>query len=236
MARVSLNHITKENVKALMLGGLSLAQPGPALACKYFSHKVVLFPCMNYSSEALNYLENEFHFHDDDVFNITYPKSGTHWMLEILSLLHRDRDPGWGRSVRNWDRAPWIDNHSGLKDALKYPSPRLLSSHLPAQLFPKSLQCSKAKIICTLRCPKDVLVSLYHFYKPLRTFELPESLDSFLEDFLSGNVPIGSWFDHVTGWMGLRDSENFFAITYKELQQDGQGSMREFCVTMASAP
>uniref|UniRef100_A0A8C0GIC6 Sulfotransferase n=1 Tax=Chelonoidis abingdonii TaxID=106734 RepID=A0A8C0GIC6_CHEAB len=153
---------------------------------------------------------------------LTLSSLGTNWMLEILSLIRSDGDPGWVRSVLNWDRAPWVENGPGLEAALKYPPPRLLCSHLPIQLFPKSLQRSKAKIIYTLRCPKDVVVSLYHFSKLLRVFRDPGSLDSFLEDFLSGNVMYGSWFDHVTGWMRLKGNENFFSITYQELQQVGK--------------
>uniref|UniRef100_A0A452GRA2 Sulfotransferase n=1 Tax=Gopherus agassizii TaxID=38772 RepID=A0A452GRA2_9SAUR len=160
---------------------------------------------------------------------LTLSSLGTNWMREILSLIHSDGDPGWVRSVLNWDRAPWVESRPGLEAALKYPPPRLLCSHLPVQLFPKSLQRSKAKIIYTLRCPKDVLVSLYHFSKLVRYFRDPGSLDSFLEDFLSGNVMYGSWFDHVTGWMGLKGNENFFSITYEELQQDLQGSVRRIC-------
>nr|XP_006114832.1 sulfotransferase family cytosolic 2B member 1-like isoform X1 [Pelodiscus sinensis]XP_014424881.1 sulfotransferase family cytosolic 2B member 1-like isoform X1 [Pelodiscus sinensis] len=196
---------------------------------EYFTHKGVLFSSPDYSPEELSYVENEFQVRDDDVFNVTYPKSGTNWMLEILSLIRCDGDPGWVRSVLSWDRAPWVEHYLGLEAALKYPSPRLLCSHLPVQLFPKSLKCSKAKIIYTLRCPKDVLVSLYHFSKVLRIFKTPESLDSFLEDFLSGNIVYGSWFDHVTGWLGLKGSKNFFSITYEELQQDPQGSVRRIC-------
>ncbi|XP_065430613.1 sulfotransferase 2B1-like [Chrysemys picta bellii] len=199
------------------------------MAREYFTHKGVLFPCLDYSPEKLSYVENEFQVRDDDIFNITYPKSGTNWMLEILSLIRCDGDPGWVRSVVNWERAPWVENRTGLEAALKYPPPRLLSSHLPVQLFPKSLQRSKAKIIYTLRCPKDVLVSLYHFSKLLCLFKDPGSLDSFLEDFLSGNVAYSSWFDHVTGWMGLTGNENFFSITYEELQQDLRGSVRRIC-------
>uniref|UniRef100_K7GEV5 Sulfotransferase n=1 Tax=Pelodiscus sinensis TaxID=13735 RepID=K7GEV5_PELSI len=200
-----------------------------AMACEYFSHSGVLFPSRDYSSEALSYLENEFQVRDDDIFSITYPKSGTNWMLEILSLIRCDGDPGWVRSVLSWHRVPWIESHEGLEAALKYPSPRLLCSHLPIQFFPKSLQGSKAKIIYTLRCPKDVLVSFYHFSQVCRFLKTPESLGSFLEDFLSGNVVYGSWFDHITGWLGMKGSENFFSITYEELQQDPQGSVRRIC-------
>uniref|UniRef100_A0A8C3XQC6 Sulfotransferase n=1 Tax=Chelydra serpentina TaxID=8475 RepID=A0A8C3XQC6_CHESE len=116
---------------------------------------------------------------------LTLSSPGTNWMREILCLIRCDGDPGWVRSVLNWDRAPWVE--SQLESALKYPAPRLLCSHLPVQLFPKSLQGSKAKVIYTLRCPKDILVSLYHFSKLTRLFKTPGSLDSFLEDFLSGN-------------------------------------------------
>uniref|UniRef100_A0A8C8SB14 Sulfotransferase n=1 Tax=Pelusios castaneus TaxID=367368 RepID=A0A8C8SB14_9SAUR len=156
---------------------------------EYFTHKGVLFPCAIYSPEILSSVENEFQLRDDDLFNITYPKSGTNWMLEILSLIRCEGDPGWVRSVPNWDRAPWVETHSGLEAALKYPPPRLLTSHLPVQLFPKSLQHSQAKvrIIYTLRCPKDVLVSYYHYSHVTKYFKTPGSLDSFLEDFLSGN-------------------------------------------------
>uniref|UniRef100_A0A8C3SB46 Sulfotransferase n=1 Tax=Chelydra serpentina TaxID=8475 RepID=A0A8C3SB46_CHESE len=116
------------------------------MADKYFTHKGVQFPSVCYSPEALSYVENEFQVRDDDIFNITYLKSGTNWILEILCLIRCDGDPGWVRSVLNLKRAPWVENHLGLQDALKYPPPRLLCSHLPIQLFPKSLQRSKAKV------------------------------------------------------------------------------------------
>ncbi|XP_074837351.1 sulfotransferase 2A1-like [Carettochelys insculpta] len=200
-----------------------------AMASEYITYKGVLFPGLLYFPEELSYLEDKFLVWDDDLFIVTSPSQGTNWMLEILSLIRCDGDPGWVLSVLNWDRAPWLESQQWLKSALKYPSPRLLCSHLPSQLFPKSLQRSKAKIIYTLRCPKDVLVSFYHFSKVLHIFKTSESLDSFLEDFLSGNVPFGSWFDHIIGWMGLKGSENFFSITYEELQQDLAGSVRRIC-------
>uniref|UniRef100_A0A452HS11 Sulfotransferase n=1 Tax=Gopherus agassizii TaxID=38772 RepID=A0A452HS11_9SAUR len=160
---------------------------------------------------------------------LTLSSLGTNWMLEILSLIRSDGDPGWVCSVLNWDRVPWVEYGPGLEAARKYPPPRLLCFHLPVQLFPKSLQRSKAKIIYTLRCPKDVVVSLYHFSRIVRLFKDPDSLDCFLEDFLSGNVLYGSWFHHVTGWMGLKANKNIFSITYEELQQDLQGSVRRIC-------
>ncbi|XP_014382743.2 sulfotransferase family cytosolic 2B member 1-like [Alligator sinensis] len=196
------------------------------MATEYITYKGMLFPLLDYSPETISYLQSEFQVWDDDVFNVTYPKSGTNWMLEILSLIRCDGDPSWTRSVLNWDRAPWIESNNGLEVALKYPPPRLLSSHMPLQFFPRSFQGSRAKVIYTLRSPKDVVTSYYHFTHIMHAFKDHGPLDAFLQDFLSGNVPYGSWFDHVAGWLGLRGQDNFFYITYEELQQDLRGSIQ----------
>ncbi|XP_060114554.1 sulfotransferase 2B1-like isoform X2 [Heteronotia binoei] len=196
---------------------------------EYLSHKGVLFPTFGYSEEGLSYVENEFQILDDDIINVTYPKSGTNWMSQILSLIHRSGDPTWVNSVPVWERVPWIETDSGMECALKYPPPRLLASHLPFQLFPKSFIHSKAKIIFTMRYPKDVLVSLYHFSKIMKTLKDSGTLEEFLEEFLEGNVIYSSWFDHVKGWMTLKDSDNFFLVTYEELKQDLRGSVEKIC-------
>ncbi|XP_067170394.1 sulfotransferase 2B1 [Apteryx mantelli] len=196
---------------------------------EYFQYKGISFPGLIYSPRALEAAHNDFQVLDDDVFNVTYQKSGTVWMLEILSLIRSDGDPSWCRTVPNWDRAPWFETVLGLGRAQRNPPPRLISSHLPVQLFAKSFFSSKAKVIYTVRNPKDVLVSLYHFAQIFRPYKDPGSLDQFLDKFLEGDVPFGSWFDHVRGWLQLRGRDNFFCISYEELQQDLRGSVERLC-------
>uniref|UniRef100_A0A8D0BFN0 Sulfotransferase n=1 Tax=Salvator merianae TaxID=96440 RepID=A0A8D0BFN0_SALMN len=196
---------------------------------EYFQYKGINFPQIIYSEQVLQMVEDNFQVRDDDIFNVTYQKSGTVWMLEILSLIHSNGDPSWCRTVPNWDRAPWFETVLGYKTALNNKSPRIISSHLPAQLFAKSFFRSKAKMIYTVRNPKDVLVSLYHFASMFHPFKDPGTLDQFLESFLKGDVPFGSWFDHVKGWMNLKDKENFFFITYEELKKDLRGSVVRIC-------
>ncbi|XP_031465582.1 sulfotransferase 2B1-like, partial [Phasianus colchicus] len=50
-----------------------------------------------------------------------------------------------------------------------------------------------------------------------------------LSAFCLPSVPHGSWFEHVRGWMEMKDRENFFFITYEELKQDLQSSVRRLC-------
>ncbi|XP_077193103.1 sulfotransferase 2B1-like [Paroedura picta] len=194
-----------------------------------FTYKGIPFPRAYYTEEDISYVDNEFQMLDDDVIAVTYPRSGTHWMLETLALIRRDGDPTWVLTTPLMERSPWIESSPGLKIALKYPPPRLLATHMPSQLFPKSFLQSKAKVIYVLRNPKDVAVSLYQLTKTMKAVDNHGTLEEFLEVFLKGNVAYGSWFDHVKGWMKLKDRPNFFFITYEELKQDLRGCVERIC-------
>ncbi|XP_075770425.1 uncharacterized protein LOC102460158 isoform X6 [Pelodiscus sinensis] len=52
---------------------------------------------------------------------------------------------------------------------------------------------------------------------------------------LQGQVPHGSWFDHVRGWMEMKGKDNFFFTTYEELQQDLRGSVQRLCQFLGQA-
>lgn len=67
-------------------------------------------------------------------------------MIEIVSLILKDGDPSWIRSVPIWERAPWCETIMGAFSLPGQSSPRVMSSHLPIQLFPKDFFNSKAKV------------------------------------------------------------------------------------------
>ncbi|XP_073403240.1 sulfotransferase 2B1-like [Dendrobates tinctorius] len=195
----------------------------------YLEYKGALF--LNKSTtEDLEFVENEFQVRDDDIYNITYLKSGTTWMIEILSLIQKNGDPTWSNTVPNWERVPWIEKLDyGKKLQQSEEHPRLISSHLPRHFFMKSFNGSKAKVIYTIRHPKDAAVSLYYFSIMCAVFKDPENMDSFLKEFLTGNMPYGSWFNHVKGWMELLGKDNFMFHTYEDLRKDLRGSVIKIC-------
>uniref|UniRef100_A0A670IL84 Sulfotransferase n=1 Tax=Podarcis muralis TaxID=64176 RepID=A0A670IL84_PODMU len=194
----------------------------------YFKYKGIPFSSEFFSEEKLSYVENDFQLLDDDIVNAAYPKSGTHWMAEVLSLIQSQGDPSWVQNVPLGERAPWIELDEDLKIALKNP-PRLLTTHLPFQLFPKSFLHSKAKVVYTLRDPRDAMVSVYHFIKGFKELKDLGTMEEFMESFLSGEVAYGSWFDHVKGWVEMKDRANIFFNTYEELKQDLRGSVQKIC-------
>ncbi|NXH23447.1 ST1A4 Sulfotransferase, partial [Bucco capensis] len=51
------------------------------------------------------------------------------------------------------------------------------------------ISCFSSQVIYTVRNPKDVLVSLYHFSRIFRPYKDPGSLEEFLEKFLAGDGP-----------------------------------------------
>ncbi|XP_023375943.1 sulfotransferase family cytosolic 2B member 1 [Pteropus vampyrus] len=188
------------------------------LSGEYFRYKGIPFPVGIYSPESISITENA-EVEDDDIFIITYPKSGTNWMIEILSLILKDGDPSWIHSVPIWKRAPWCETIMGAFSLSDQSSPRLMSSHLPIQLFTKAFFNSKAKVIYMGRNPRDVAVSLYHYSKIAGQLKDPGTPDQFLQNFLKGEVQFGSWFDHIKGWIRMQGKENFLFITYEELQE-----------------
>ncbi|XP_071966598.1 sulfotransferase 2B1-like isoform X2 [Engystomops pustulosus] len=157
------------------------------------------------------------------------PGEGTNWMIEILNLIKHKGDSTVSKTVPIHIRSPWYETAGSEEYISKMDSPRIISSHLPQHIFAKSFFKSKAKIIYTMRNPKDVVVSMFYFTKILNIFKPAENLQNFLEDFVQGKALYGSWFDHIKGWMQMKNDSRFFFITYEELTQDLRGSIVRIC-------
>ncbi|XP_023564348.1 bile salt sulfotransferase-like isoform X2 [Octodon degus] len=181
------------------------------------------FPSFDICYETIKDVRDNFVINDDDVFTVGYPKSGNNWVVEIICLIISKGNPKWSQSVPIWDRSPWIETDYGHKLISEAERPLLSSSHLPFQLFPKSFFSSKAKVIYIMRNPRDILVSGFHFWNSFKSNSDVTSLEQYSERFLQGNVPWGSWFEHVRGWLSMRGRENFLVLTYEEMQKESLG-------------
>ncbi|XP_024274559.2 sulfotransferase 2B1 [Oncorhynchus tshawytscha] len=185
----------------------------------------ISFPGHIHTQDSLNYALH-FQFRDRDTVIATYPKSGTTWMQEIVTLVKNRGDPQLSKTVPNWARAPWLEQHYSAKVLEATQGDRIITTHLPYNLLSSALQGSKAKVIYVARNPKDVAVSYYHFHKMAKFLPEPNSFDEFLDSFLEGSVSYGSWFDHVKGWTSQAGVlANGLYISYEEMWLDLQGSM-----------
>ncbi|KAK3562034.1 hypothetical protein QTP86_024794 [Hemibagrus guttatus] len=187
----------------------------------------ITFPGHLHTQESLLYA-TKFNFQDTDILIVTFPKSGTTWMQEIVTLVSCKGDPVKSQTQPNWARAPWIEQYY-CPDVLKASQgPRVLTTHLPYKLLAPALQGSKAKVIYVARNPKDIVVSYYYFHKMANFLKDPGPFSEFLSSFLDGTVYYGSWFDHVKGWTSnSRNIDNFLYITYEEMWEDLRGSLEK---------
>lgn len=184
----------------------------------------LFLPKETHSVDSLKFAQ-EFTF-KDDVLAVTYPKSGTIWMQEILPLILNDGDLTKIQTIPNWDRTPWLEESrlALVVDQLK--SPRALVTHFPYHLMPASFNQSKAKAIYVMRNPKDILVSFYFFHQMAGFLEDPGTFDEFLDKFLEGKLVFGKWTDHIKSWRNTNLGDRIMYITYEEMKEDLPAAVR----------
>ncbi|XP_005415173.1 PREDICTED: sulfotransferase family cytosolic 2B member 1-like [Chinchilla lanigera] len=190
--------------------------------------KGIRFPGFMHTQESLR-TACGFQFQDTDVLLVTFPKSGTTWMQQVLSLILCKGHLWPIHNVPNWERAPWLEQNSFVKllGNLDPSQPRLLTSHLGAEALGPALLHSKARVVYMARNPKDVLVSFYYFHKLAKFLPDPSSFEDFVAEFLEGTGFFGSWFEHVKGWLGLEPDLNMLFVTYEELHQAPRATLQK---------
>uniref|UniRef100_UPI00359019E6 sulfotransferase 2B1-like isoform X1 n=1 Tax=Myxine glutinosa TaxID=7769 RepID=UPI00359019E6 len=192
-----------------------------------FQFRGVPFNRTVHNIEVLELLE-DFSVQHDDLYIVTFPKSGTTWMQVLVSLIQVEGDNERLGNITSFDRSPWLELHR--QKVLEARSPRIISSHLPFFLMPRKLREGAAKVIYVTRDPKDVLVSLFHFFGILAMIPADVSFkfEDVLESFLNGKCTYGDWFDHVRGWLNS-GYKNFLHVTYEELSKDLAAVVKRVC-------
>nr|XP_056712625.1 amine sulfotransferase-like [Euleptes europaea] len=193
-----------------------------------FNHKGFNFQPELVTAEYIDSLE-DFEIRDSDVFLVTYPKSGTVWTQNILSLIYHEGHRDGTEDTDIMDRVPWLEYNIRSMDYISRPSPRLFATHLPYYLVPKGLRNKRAKVIYVARNPKDVLVSYYHFSSMAVKLETAGNFADFMERFLAGEVLASSWLDHVEGWYNHQGDFNILFLTYEEMKKDLRNSVLKIC-------
>lgn len=168
-----------------------------------------------------------------DVFVMTYPKSGTNWVMQIAhQLIHH----GKGEFEHIHDVIPWPDTRVAPGFMRKYAIPieqavhwknaperkRVIKTHFNWDGLPYAEQ---ARYIAVIRDPKDVFVSAYFFFRDGFMGKSMPRLDTMYNAFVSGKGMGGSWAVNAASYWKQRKRSNVLILSFKNLKRDLPGNV-----------
>ncbi|XP_039598750.1 sulfotransferase 1 family member D1-like isoform X1 [Polypterus senegalus] len=182
-------------------------------------------PLMEPIADGWDIVEN-FQAFPDDLIISTYPKAGTTWVQEIIDLIYNDGDAVKCQRAPTFVRIPFLEIispppiPSGVELLNKMPRPRIIKTHLPFHLVPRSIWENKCKVIYVARNAKDNAVSYYHFDRMNKTQPDPGTWDQYITKFIKGEVAWGPWSDHVKGYWAEKKTHQILYLFYEDLKEN----------------
>ena len=154
---------------------------------------------------------------DDDVWIVSYPKSGNTWTrFLIANLIAPNTTVDW-TNIEQIVPDIYITRDVKLRG---YSSPRYLKSH-------EAYKPAYRKVIFIVRDPRDVAVSYFHFVRKAKMLGATDSIDEFMKLFMAGRIdPYGNWGENVASWLGARrGTPDFLVVRYEDLLVDAEAEL-----------
>lgn len=153
--------------------------------------------------------------HPSDLFIVTYPKSGTTWLQQVV---HGLKSGGAMDFDEICEVVPWLETALDLGIDVTAPQAggfRAFKSHRTAE----AIQRGGRYLVC-LRHPEDVLVSFYRFFEGWMFEPGSIDLDTFAVEFFLQGSGSGRYWDHLGGWWMRRDDPHTLLLCFEDLHTD----------------
>ncbi|XP_045593480.1 luciferin sulfotransferase [Procambarus clarkii] len=187
-----------------------------------------------------------FPVYPDDVWVVTFPKSGTTWTQEVVWCLVKDtKSPE--ASLEMMKRFPFLEldtirpptdenfpfektcdvtQLTSTWDIIeKLKAPRTIKSHLPKELLPKQLWNVKPKIVYVCRDPRDACVSFY--FHSVRHQGFHGTINQFVDIFLDDKMYYSPYWRHVLNFWKMRHEEHILFLRYEDMKKDLAAIVRQ---------
>jgi Sulfotransferase domain len=160
----------------------------------------------------------------DDVFIVSYPKSGNTWTrFLIANLIYPEKDPDF----RNINELIPDPEALSKRHLAKLARPRIIKTH---QYFHPCYR----KMIFVIRDPRDVAVSLYHFQIKGRVYPDGHPIDEHVKAFVRNVSPLyGTWGENTASWLAARGNDpDFLLLRYEDMLKDPAQELRKIAEFM----
>lgn len=165
------------------------------------------------AADELHYLKYKIEFgeRDDDIYIVSYPKSGTTLMQMLIYQLTTNGEINFKHI---YDISPWIRNESiRRKEPGEFPSPRIIKTHDQYKEFDQE---TKGRFIFIFRDGMDVAVSLYN--QEINYKNTEESFSEYVEKFITKKRY--NWFDFTQEWFKNSKRLPILYIRYEDMLND----------------
>jgi len=164
---------------------------------------------------SLLHLVPNTEFVADDVFLVSFPKSGNTWLRNLVAGVIHGLDPELAPFELIADVIPGHRNHYYKR----FCTPMYFKSHfLP--------QPEYRRVVYILRDGRDAIVSNFHHLAAVRGKEV-----DFLKVVQStvSLFPHCKWHEHVEAWLANPYQAQMLVIRYEDLKKDAVQELRRFC-------
>ena len=179
-----------------------------------------------------------FQLRDNDIWVVTYPRSGTTWTLELVWMLINDVDIEKGK-VDLRIRCPFLERDivgprgfmgenkkekgpTSMDLANQMEGRRILKTHAPLELLPPDL-LERCKVVYVGRNPKDNVVSRFKISES----QFAGTFDDFLKLQEDGLGP--SYWNHLLSGWSRRNEKNMKFIWFEDMKADTMAIINELC-------
>ncbi|XP_061171732.1 sulfotransferase 1B1-like [Saccostrea echinata] len=172
----------------------------------------------------------EMNIRSDDFFLCAYPKAGTHWTWEIMSMILQQTAEY--HPLKKETHMLEFNTPEVLESVT---SPRVFNTHLRPNNMPQQFFDKHCKTVFVQRNPKDVAVSFY--YHCMQTIKFCGTFIQFMDFFMEKHGPVyhSAWPLYTLEW------EKYFKehpdhpvhyIMYEDLQQDPVSEIKRLAAFM----
>ncbi|PNF43242.1 Sulfotransferase 1C4 [Cryptotermes secundus] len=201
-----------------------------------------------YKAQASNFYNLEPR--PDDIWVVTYPRSGTTWSQELVWLIANDLDYETSRRIPLMQRFPFFEfslfvhdemtaellkmntgdaekldlveqiSRPGYEVLNEMKSPRFIKTHFPLSLLPPNLLDVGCKVLYVARNPKDVAVSFYHLNRLIRTQGYLGDFPHYWDYFQNNLHPWAPYWSHVIEGWDNRHNPNMLFLFYEDMNKN----------------